>query len=106
MKERDFQRQVMDYARRCGWKVWHTHDSRREVKRNDGTTAVVGDSDAAGFPDLAMVRRERFVLAELKGDGGKLTDKQIEAIGALDEALPEVYVWEPGDFNEMARILR
>lgn len=102
MNEKDFQRQVIDYAEKVGWRVWHFADSRRQVAPG----VFVGDSQAAGFPDLAMVRRDRFVLVELKGDGGKLTDKQYEAINALDGALEEVYVWEPGDFDEMTRILR
>ena len=40
--EADFQAQVVKLALLLGWKVYHTHDSRRSRE---------------GFPDLILIRR-------------------------------------------------
>lgn len=53
MTERQFQPQVVQLARLCGWLIYHTFDSRRS---------------AAGFPDLCMVRGDRCLFVELKSD--------------------------------------
>ena len=49
--EKQFMQQVIELARVLGFKVYHTHDSRRSQ---------------SGWPDLAMVKTGRLVLAELK----------------------------------------
>lgn len=49
--EDDFQRNVVAYAEKRDWLVYHTHNSKR--------------SDP-GFPDLVLVRGGRIVFAELK----------------------------------------
>ena len=50
--EKAFQSRVVELARLYGWRVAHFHDSRRQVKPG----VFVGDKDAAGFPDLVLVR--------------------------------------------------
>lgn len=58
---------VIPMARAGGWEVHHTSDSRREVRRRDGTALLVGDAQAAGYPDLTLVHRDHGVIvAELK----------------------------------------
>ena len=76
VRERDFQQTIMDYARLCGWRVYHFHDSRRQIRRPDGTTAWVGDSDAVGWPDLVLVRPPDVLIWELKSDDGDVTPEQ------------------------------
>ena len=53
MKEADFQAAVIELAELLGWRVYHTHDSRKSPP---------------GFPDLTMVRGGRLIFAELKTD--------------------------------------
>ena len=49
--EKDFMAEVVAYAKRNGYMVYHTHNSRRSEP---------------GFPDLVMIRGELLVAAELK----------------------------------------
>lgn len=100
MREDALQGAIEELARRLGWLVYHTHDSRRS---------------AAGFPDLVMVRRGRLIFAELKSMRGKVSAAQyiwLEelraatvynarlALGPDGGALvgPEVFVWRPADW--------
>jgi hypothetical protein len=90
--ERQFLRQVIDLARVSRWKTYHTQLSKWSE---------------AGWPDLALLRRPRLVLAELKSDKGKLTLAQQEWVDELAACGGfEVYVWRPADLEEIARILR
>lgn len=62
MNEAILQDAVLDMAKALGWLTYHTHDSRHS---------------AAGFPDLTLLRPPRLIMAELKGDGGKISDSQL-----------------------------
>lgn len=89
MKEKEWQAQVVSLARRLGWRVYHTYDSRRS---------------APGWPDLALVR-ERFILAELKTDTGRLSPSQKEWLDDLKAAGVETYLWRPRDMGQVAATL-
>lgn len=84
--EKDLQAAVVELAQYCGWKPYHTFDSRR--------------SDP-GFPDLVLVRRERLIFAELKSQTGNLTLPQMQWISALmkleapTDAAVQCFVWRP-----------
>lgn len=89
VSEADFQRAVIDLAKLRGWRVWHDNDSRR---------------NAAGLPDLIMVRRGRLIFAELKSKRGRLRAEQADWIGDLlvvqrqaDSYAVGVHVWRPAD---------
>lgn len=86
------------------WRWHHDHDSRRQVTRTDGTTELIGDADAADFPDYCMWR-DRVLFAELKGTGGKLTEGQARVLDQLERAGAEVYVWWPHDLEDARRVL-
>jgi hypothetical protein len=67
----------------------------------------------SGFPDRVLVR-ERVIFAELKRElTGKAsvdrdrqpTEHQREWLDALAAAGAEVYLWRPGDLDEIAKIL-
>jgi hypothetical protein len=59
-----------------------------------------------GWPDVAMVP-PRLVLAELKTDKGKATPSQDEWLALLSSCPAiEVYLWRPGDFNDVVELLR
>lgn len=87
--ERTFQTQVRSLARLLGWIPYHTFDSRRSDQ---------------GFPDLVLVR-DRVVFAELKTPKGRLSSHQEIWLEALRNAGAEVYVWRPGDLEEIQKVL-
>lgn len=87
-----------------GWRGYHTHRSQHSP---------------AGFPDLALVRRGRLIMAELKREKGKTTPAQdgwLEDLAEVaehahnpdaeallgDDYRPAVavYVWRPSDLLE------
>ncbi len=60
-----------------------------------------------GWPDLALVRPPRFLLAELKTDKGMTTPSQDEWLALLSSCPAiEVYLWRPHDFNDVVEGLR
>lgn len=90
--ERDFQQQVLDYARLCGWRAYHAFDSRRSEP---------------GFPDLVLVRGDRLIFAELKTLSGRLEASQLEwlnELGAVETV--ESMCWRPGDWAEIEETLK
>lgn len=101
--ENDFMRQVIDLAKLSGWKVAHFGASVRVVGKS---RTFVGDRDAAGFPDLVLVKGERLVIAELKAPKGVVSETQKAWLCALGETDAEVYLWRPEDLEEISRILR
>lgn len=91
IREKQFQSQVVELARLCGWWVYHTFDSRRSQK---------------GFPDLVLIRGSMLIFAELKSESGNLTKEQKEVLGKLEGTKgPYVFVWRPSDWPEIERIL-
>lgn len=99
VSERELQSRVIDAARAFGWRVAHFHDSRRQVKPG----VFVGDRDAAGFPDLVLVRPPEVMFVELKRELGKTTEAQSEWLGDLTACGLEVRVVRPSseeDFIE------
>ena len=88
MTEKQLQDAVIDLAKWNGWRYYHTYDSRKSV---------------VGFPDLVLVRGERLIFAEVKSDGGKATQEQLNWLGDLHKTAAEVYLWWPKDFT-MGRI--
>ena len=89
--EKQLQSDIIRIAKRCGWKVYHTHDSRRSE---------------FGYPDLTMVRHGRLIFAEIKRELGKPTLEQSRWLEALS-MVPgtEVYIWRPQDIQEIEGVL-
>jgi chorismate mutase len=52
------------------------------------------------------VRRDRWVVAELKAEGGKATDDQIRVLAVLARAGAETFVWRPSDWDSIVAVLR
>jgi hypothetical protein len=90
-REKDFMAAVIALAKSCGWRYYHTHDSRLS---------------AAGFPDLVLVRGGVLVFAELKAATGKPTPDQHAWLDAL-AAVPGVHthLWRPADWPEIVAAL-
>ncbi len=92
LTEKEFLRQVSELARLYRWRVYHPWLSIHSER---------------GWPDVALVRPPRLVLAELKTDKGKTTPHQDEWLALLG-ACPgvETYLWRPLDFDTIASVLR
>ena len=93
VSEKAFNQAVVDTARRWGWLVYHSWNSQHS---------------AAGWPDLAMVRDGRLILAELKIGQRKVRPDQEEWLDALRRVGPpvEVKVWRwPDSWDDIIRTL-
>lgn len=114
MKEQAYLKRITDMATRFGWKWWHVPAPMRWT-----TKGWIPAKEAAGLPDLVMLHEDppRMIIAEVKGDGGKLKDEQIEflrmakrvaeATYRSDTGAPlGVYFWTPADEEIVERILR
>lgn len=90
--EREFLRMVAELARLLGWRVYHPWLSIRSER---------------GWPDVALCRPPRLILAELKTDRGRVTPSQAEWLDLLG-ACPgvEVHLWRPADLDTIAAVLR
>ena len=89
--ERDWTAQVVALAQSMGWERYHTWSSIHSPR---------------GWPDEALCRPPRLVLAELKTETGRVTPAQRRWLALLG-ACPgvECYLWRPRDLEEVARIL-
>lgn len=98
--EAQFQSAVVDLARRCGFRVAHFHDSRRQVHGR-----LVGDRDAAGWPDLVLCRPPVLLIVELKTDRGAVNTRQLDWLQALHECGARTAVWRPADWPDIQATL-
>ena len=89
--EREFQATVIELATLLGWRSYHVPDSRR---------------CEAGWPDLALWRPPRFLLAELKTERGRVRPIQQQTIEELKQCALEVYIWRPSNWSEIAELLQ
>jgi hypothetical protein len=78
MSEADFQQRIMDAARVAGWLCCHFRPAK--TQRGRWVTPMAGDK---GFPDLALAKDGRVLLAELKTDKGKPTPEQVAWLSAV-----------------------
>jgi len=86
MSEKQLQAAVLQLARLCHWRCYHSWLSIKSEP---------------GFPDLVLVRAGRCLVLELKSATGKLSPAQQEWLGALG-AVPGVTcaVIRPVDWTE------
>jgi hypothetical protein len=131
--EREFQRDVMDLARRGGWTC-----GQKGTDELHGLTyhaVSVMSQHEVGWPDLTLIRRrdQRLIFAELKRENGELSPRQVavldllrcltlppvlhfegldaEAVAALGRsslrtASIQVFVWRPSQIEQIAEVLR
>ena len=78
----DFQPQVVKLAQLCGWRPYHTRDSRRS---------------AAGFPDLILIKDADLIAAELKVGARTSSPEQLYWLGIVRPACRAALaiVWRP-----------
>jgi len=99
MSENVFLGNVIKAARLMGWHVAHFRPGM--TRRGRWVTPVQGDG--AGWPDVVLIhqKKRRLIVAELKTETGKLTDKQQRWL-ELWRLIPcaEVFVLRPSMFDE------
>lgn len=95
LSEKQYQARVMKLARAYGWRVAHFSDSRKQVRPG----VHVGDTDARGFPDLALIRPPEFVVIELKAELGKTTEHQDEWLADFAASGIDAFVSRPSTFS-------
>lgn len=89
--EAHFQAAVIRLARLHGWRVYHTHDSRRSEP---------------GFPDLVLAHPlHGLMFRELKTNRGTLTPEQAEWISLLQMTGADAATWRPMDMDRIKREL-
>lgn len=104
--EKQFQASVVRYAELMGWRTWSDRATNRR-RRCPGCGAwTAGARNAAGLPDLILVRRPRLVWVELKSDRGTLRPEQTVWLEELRASGQEVYLWRPSDWETIERVLR
>lgn len=118
MKEATFLARVTGMADAFGWKWWHVPAPMVAAGQTWRPYAK-----AAGLPDLFLTYDDpaRLIIAELKGDGGKLSDAQQEFLALAKAAADRdaageeppgrtrvvgVYAWWPKDEPSIEQILR
>lgn len=96
--EEQFESQIKDLAvNYLGYTYYHTHRSQ---------------FSPSGWPDCVLARLEptpRLVFAELKTDDLNNSQPSFEQymwLYLLQHLGQEAYLWRPGDFDEIVRILK
>jgi hypothetical protein len=105
LSESELQRAVIECAKRHGWRV--AHFNRARASSGNWITPVQGD--AAGFPDLVLLRGTKLIVAELKAKYRKPNEQQWEWLKAFEQVGADgVYVWDPSDWGSghIEKILR
>ncbi len=99
-----FQEYVIEAAHYYGWKV--AHFRRVHIVRADGTTyhETPAAVDGSGWPDLALARPRRFIVAELKAKKNRESPEQTDWRRLLETSI-ECYLWHPRDWSDILRIL-
>jgi hypothetical protein len=89
--EKDWMGQVLELASILGWECYHPWLSIHSPR---------------GWPDLALCRPPRLILAELKSEKGKTTPAQDRWLDLL-RACPgvETYLWRPSDLDAVRDVL-
>ena len=99
ISETDFQTQVVQLARICGWTTMHV---RRTIGRGRRWTT---STSVSGWPDLAIWRPGRFLAVEIKTDAGTVTPEQADVLESLRGAGIDARVWRPRDWDEIQTTL-
>ena len=82
LTEKEYQAQIVELAETLGWRIYHTHDSRRSP---------------AGFPDLVAAHPIGGVIfVEVKARRGRLSQAQRAWLDCLWNADARVFVWRDG----------
>jgi hypothetical protein len=91
LSEAEWQQQIIDLARLCGWDWYHVYDSRRSNP---------------GWPDLALWCGPHLWLVEAKSERGRLSAAQQMTLDGLRQVQQvHVALWRPRDWPTVERVL-
>jgi hypothetical protein len=96
LTEKDFLAQVVQLAKLAGWRVAHFRPARTL-----GGWRTSCQADAAGFPDLVLVKGRSLLFIELKVGTNPLTPEQARWLEALAAAGQDARIWRPADWPEI-----
>lgn len=92
LPEKVFQEQLRQLCTAQKWLYFHVHNAKHSP---------------SGFPDLAAIRHERLIAAELKRVGNVPTAAQAAWLAAFAGVRTvETYVWTPEDMPTILEVLR
>lgn len=105
--EAAFMAQVTQLATLRGWLWVHV---RPGMTRDSWRTPISGPL-GKGMADLMLFQpvKHRILFAELKRDAAAkraTPPEQVTFLGLAGEAGAEAFLWEPGDWDEIERVLR
>jgi len=100
--ESDLLRLVTDAASVLGWSWVHF----RSARTDKGWRTPVSGPLGQGWPDLILIRGARAIAAELKSQGGRVSEDQLRVLGILAGAGFETHTWRPADWPEIEAALR
>ena len=106
ISEDELQETILAACQAIGRRVFHTSDSRKQVRTKRGYE-LVGDELAAGYPDLTVAppgTGQEAIWAELKGPKGRLEETQAEWLDDLPAH--RSFVWGPGDLDQALAIIQ
>ena len=109
ISEAEFMKVILQYAKIKGWRAAHFRPGMTSRTRTNerGETKPVWvtplQGEAKGWPDLFLAHEEkRRVLAmEVKAEGGKATEEQIEWLGTLNACGIPAYVVYPSSWERI-----
>lgn len=97
--ENEFQRWIIDTAKRLGWRYSHTYRAQMQDGQWRTTCSV-------GWPDLVLVRGPRIVFIEIKSKNGRIDPAQEQWLDALAEVpCAEVWVVDPTMSGDVEAVL-
>lgn len=102
--EAEFQDAVVEVAHAFGWLCVHF----RPLRRKSGKYETPCQYDAAGWPDLFLVRPSTgdIVVAELKMPGKDKSAEQEQWLNWLTDCGIASFTWTPDDIDEIETVLR
>lgn len=100
MRGKELQAAIIDLAHITGWKVAHFQSVLATRKDGSASWRTPVAADGKGFPDLFLVRNERALAIEVKGDGDSLKVEQKAWILALQAAGIQVQIATPRAWRE------
>jgi len=89
-------------CRELGWSWVHF----RSARTDKGWRTPVSGPLGQGWPDLILIRGARAIAAELKSQGGRVSEDQLRVLGILAGAGFETHTWRPADWPEIEAALR
>lgn len=105
-KEGAFQQAVVDFAHLCGWRVASFRAVRVQRRTGEVYYETPVGADGKGWPDIALTKPGRFIVAELKIPPNTTTPEQVEWLRAFEAAGVPAFVWGPADWPEIETVLR